>query len=138
MLEDKYKRSTKRQKVFFITLLLILSAVFLFPTKPKTIDKSYVTDKVKNLPEVKKYLVLPKNNVSGIQRFIRVDDSDKSFFIVQVGSIIKAVSNDPETGHASTFNWYKVNKENGKIVCSMFSYNAEGIEVKSDKLINCL
>lgn len=89
---------------------------------------------VKNLPEVKNFV----KQIGNYKLFINTWEENTSW-IIQIGDVIKYPGvTDPElSGHDNTFNWYKIDKNTGKVLCSMLPYDKNGNLVANKKPINC-
>jgi len=94
------------------------------------ITQMQAEDLVRNLPEVKNKLDNSKS-----EWIINADDRKDNWY-VQVAEVIEDTqAEDTErTGHTATFNWYKLDKNAGEIICSWFYYDKEGkrLEKKDD------
>lgn len=94
------------------------------------ITKNQAEDIVKDLPEVKKMLDNAKN-----ERIVTADERKDNWY-VQVAEVVEDTRPEDKerTGHTATFNWYKIDKNNGKVICSWFYYDKNGkrLENKND------
>lgn len=85
---------------------------------------------IKEQPEVKSRL-----NTLTVNAEDRYDD----YWYVRVAEVVDDGEIDGQkTGHTSTFNWYKVNKGDGKVICSMFSYDKNGTLTKASSNSDCI
>ncbi len=83
----------------FIFLMLILN----FKQQPQTITSQDAILKVKELPEVKTFLMSVQNGHVEVEQ----NEEDPNNYLIHVYEIV----ND----HTATFNWYLVNKSTGEI-----------------------
>jgi len=100
------------------------------PQVQNQITKAQAENIVKNLPEVKTIL---KN--TEVEHLVEALDRNQ-IWTVRVANIVKDYVNGAYIDHhLSTLNWYYVDKQTGKIICSMYVYDKNG-EYKKE-INNC-
>lgn len=102
--------------ILVIILFLIGVAIVIFPYFNNAFQERRAVEIIKSLPEVKKLQTYPHS-------FVWIDRIEGNYFIIQTGTINGF---EDEVTHTATFNWYKVDKDTGKIACSMHSYDNKG------------
>lgn len=124
----------KGKVVVLLLFLLLLVSFLAFVNPQKSLTKTDAENLVRKLPEVKDKL----NNSSGW--VVNAEDRHDDYWYIQVAEVINDSSKGTTTGlgHTATFNWYKVDKNNGKIVCSMFNYDENGALKKDNEPNSCL
>lgn len=101
-------------------IIIILIAVFIvglyYTQNKKGVSQSEAEKIIRSLPEIENLFELSSNWT------IRAEDRTGDYWVVQVIEYV----DDESQYHSATFNWYKVRKADGEIVCSMFSYDEQG------------
>lgn len=128
----KHKSNTRFKYLLLILLvMIILLIVGLYQksqrtdTQPKSVNaiKSVENDKitasdtidaVRNLPEVKDYL----KEVPGAKVVLDHEEPETNSYFIQVFEV--------KNGHTNTFNWYKVDKNTGKITAEFDIPSVQG------------
>ncbi|MDO8658157.1 MAG: hypothetical protein Q7K55_05425 [Candidatus Levybacteria bacterium] len=120
----------KKNKLIILCFLFVLfsfSLLLINNFSNKTISKQQAVSIVKNLPEVKTYLKMLNNVKAGF--FVNAEErvGENNYLHVQVAEVVvDSKIGEEYISHTATFNWYKVDKTSGKIICSMFLYDKNG------------
>lgn len=100
------------------------------------ITKEQAENLIKNLPEVKNFLKSLDGNKAGF--FVNAEDRKDNYWYIQVAEVVVDSKADEEyMSHTVTFNWYKVDRSSGRIICSMTNYDKDGELIKIKNLGDC-
>lgn len=88
----------------------------------ESISKTEAEEIVKALPEIDTIMRDTEQ-----KWFVMAEDRNDEHFYVQIAEVVE---NSDSNSHTATYNWYKVSKENGEIICSMFNYDEDGKLIK--------
>lgn len=124
-----------KNKLIILVVLLSLSLFLNSNFWNKNISEQQAISIVKNLPEVNAYFNLGTQNA---KPFIKAEDRKNNYWYVQVAEVVEdtEVKDMERTSHTATFNWYKIDRNSGDIICSMFYYDKNGKLIK-DKVSSC-